>query len=129
MERERAGAGGLGTLPFPSHRSDEEKMIVDLRKALDRIATRAGFPKGYVKLHMLRHTYTAARMQTCNRGRPVAIHTVARELGRSSTDQIEDRYGHLHDRVQEGDPEVVEFRVEHHREALGDRLEALNHGG
>ncbi len=38
---------------------------------------------------------------------------------------LEDRYAHLHDRVQDGDPEVVEFRIEHYREELGDRLLAL----
>jgi integrase len=123
LERERTG--GLGRLLFPAHRGDGEKMITDLRKALDKIGRRAGFPKGFVKLHMLRHTYTAARIQTCDRGRPVALYTVARELGHSGTDMLEDRYGHLHDATEEGDPEVVEFRVEHHMAKIGDRLEAM----
>lgn len=123
LERERSG--GLGALLFPSHRGEGEKMIVDLRKALDRIGQRAGFPEGYIKLHMLRHTYTAARLQTCDRGRPVAMYTVARELGHSSTDQIEDRYGHLHDRTEAGGTEVVEFRVEHHLSQIAEKVEAL----
>jgi hypothetical protein len=55
----------------------------------------------------------------------VSLYTVARELGHRGTDMIEDRYGHLHDRAQEGCPEVVEFRVESHREHLGERLTAL----
>ena len=123
LEREREG--GLGSLLFPSVRGNEEGMIRDLRKPLDRIAVRAGFPKGSVRLHQLRHTYTAARIQTCDRGAPVALYTVARELGHHSLDMIADRYGHLHDRAQAGGSEVVEYRVEHHREALGERLEAL----
>jgi hypothetical protein len=55
----------------------------------------------------------------------VAQYTVARELGHRSTDRIEDRYGHLHDATEAGDPEVVEFRVEHHKEALKGKLEGL----
>ena len=101
-------------------------MLVDVRKPLDRIAARAGFPSDErVRLHQLRHTYTAARMQTCDRGRPVAPYTVARELGHSSTAMIERVYGRLHDRAQGGGSEVVEFKVEHYREELSDRLEAL----
>jgi integrase len=122
---EREQSGGLGSLLFPSSRGEEERMVRDVRKALDRIGKRAGFPDGHIRLHMLRHTYTAARIQTLDRGAPVALYTVARELGHSSTDMIEDRYGHLHDRAVDGASEVVEFRVEHHREKLADRLKAL----
>ena len=133
---QREQAGGLGTLLFPAtvrekkrEKSDEkvpETMLVDLRKPLDRIAGRAGFPEDApMRLHQLRHTYTAARLQTCDRGRPIAPFTVARELGHSSTAMIEKVYGHLHDRAQDGGVEVVEYRVEHHREKLGERLEAL----
>lgn len=123
LERERAG--GLGSLLFPSGRGPEERMVQDVRKAMDRIGARAGFPEGYVRLHMLRHTYTSARVQTCDRGRPVALYTVARELGHRSTNMLEDRYGHLHDRVEEGEAEVVEFRAEVHRSELPERFEAL----
>ncbi|MEX0912248.1 MAG: tyrosine-type recombinase/integrase, partial [Gemmatimonadota bacterium] len=123
LERERDG--GLGSLLFPSNRGGEESMIRDLRKSLDRIGKRAGFPAGHIRMHMLRHTYTAARIQTLDRGAPLALYTVARELGHSSTNMIEDRYGHLHDRAVLGGSEVVEYRVEHHREKIGDRLEAL----
>jgi integrase len=123
---EREAAGGIeGTLLFPSTRAGEERPLHDVRKLLDAIAVRAGFQKGQVRLHGLRHTFTAARIQTCDRGRPVSLYTVARELGHRGTDMIEDRYGHLHDRAQEGCPEVVEFRVDSHREHLGERLSAL----
>ena len=74
---------------------------------------------------MLRHTSAAQRIQTCDRGRPVALYTVARELGHKSTDMLEDRYAHLHDRVEEGSTEVVEFRVDQHKEALGAQGGAL----
>jgi len=122
---EREASGGLGSLVFPSGRGDEEAMLNDVRKALDLIAERAAFKKGAVRLHGLRHTYTAARIQTCDRGRPVSLYTVSRELGHRSTDMIEDRYGHLHDRTEEGCTEVVEFRVEAHKKALKERLAAL----
>jgi len=124
MARERTG--GLGRLLFPRAGSGEgEKMVTDLRRVLDTIGRRAGFPDGSTRCHRFRHTYTASRIQTCDRGRPVALYTVARELGHSSTAMIEDRYGHLHDRVEEGTAEVVEFRVEQWRERLGERLSAL----
>lgn len=124
MEREAAG-GIEGSLLFPSGRGAEESMLNDVRKALDIIAQRAGFQEGQIRLHGLRHTYTAARIQTCDRGRPVSLYTVSRELGHRSTDMIESRYGHLHDRTEEGCVEIVEFRIETHRERLGDRLTAL----
>ena len=135
---EREQEGGLGTgLLFPAVVTEEQKkkaaakgqtvperMLVDLRKPLARIAERAGFTEP-VLLHSLRHTYTAARIQTCDRGVPIAAYTVARELGHTSTVMIERVYGHLHDRAQAGGTEVVEYRIEHHRERLADRLEAL----
>jgi integrase len=123
LERERTG--GLGSLLFPSSRGDDESMVRDLHKALDKIGARAGFPAGHIRLHMLRHTYTAARIQTLDRGAPIALYSVARELGHSSTDMIEDRYGHLHDRAVAGGADVVEFRVEQHRERLANQLETL----
>ncbi len=99
-----------------------------VRKALapiDHIVTRAGFNNGDVRLHQLRHTYTAARIQTLDRGRPVALYTVARELGHRSLNMIEDRYGHLHDRAEVGGKEVVEFLVQEYEKKLGDRIRAL----
>ena len=100
-------------------------MVRDVRKALDAIAKRAGFPHGSVRPHMLRHTYTAARIQTSDRGRPVALFTVARELGHHSLEMISDRYGHLHDRAEEGGTEDVAFKVKTYREELAKRLAVL----
>lgn len=99
-------------------------MIRDVRKALDRIAIRAGFEAGQIRLHQLRHTYTAARIQTLDRGAPVAMYTVARELGHRSTTMIEDRYGHLHDRAPTGGAEDVEFVL---REAATGHLTRGSH--
>jgi integrase len=96
-----------------------------LRKALDRIAERAGFRQGQIRLHGLRHSYTAARIQTLDRGAPIAMYSVARELGHRSTEMIERRYGHLHDRAVLGGSDVVEYRVEHHREKVAEQLDAL----
>lgn len=132
LEREREG--GLGSLLFASvggrprgdTKDQPERMIRDLRRALGRIGKRAGFPEGHVRLHMLRHTYTAARIQTLDRGAPVSLYTVARELGHASTDMIEDRYGHLHDRAVLGGTEEVAFRIEHHEETLKARIRALS---
>lgn len=102
MERERSG--GLGTLLFPSHRHEEEKMLDNVDRLLDRIGKRAGIEKP--RLHAFRHSYTAARIQTLEHGAPVHIWQVARELGHQSTQQIESRYGHLA-RVTERAEEVA----------------------
>lgn len=116
--------GGSGPPPdgllFPSPRT--YGIISDTRKALDTIAERAKLGET-VRLHKLRHTYATARLQTVDGGQPVAMWTVAKELGHSSTRLIEERYGHLGEVRHRS--EVVEFRVDQHREALGERLEAL----
>ena len=59
-------------------------------------------------LHTLRHSYTAARLQTIDGGAPVSVHTVMRELGHSTLSLIEQTYGHLLD-VRHRSP-VVEYR-------------------
>ncbi len=104
-ERERGG--GLGRLLFPSAKGEEESMLTDFRKTLDTIAARVGFQEGEVRLHAFRHSYIAARIQTLDRGAPVALYTVAREVGHKSTAMIEDRYGHL---VRSRNPRSDELR-------------------
>lgn len=110
-------------LLFPSPRRPG-KMIQDFRKSLDAIGKRVGFAEGEVRFHKLRHTYTAARIQTTEHGAPVALFTVARELGHSSTRLIERRYGHLltNRRVRS---DVVGFRPETYEEEIGERLHDL----
>ena len=53
-----------------------------------------------------------------------ALDTIAKRAGFETT-MIDARYGHLHDRAVAGGMEVVEFRVEHHREKLPERLKSL----
>ena len=72
---------------------------------------------------MFRHTYITARLQTLDRGAPVSSWTVAREVGHSSTDMIEETYGHLGQVRHRSD--VVEYRAEQHVTILGDRLTAV----
>lgn len=115
--------GGVGDLLFTATSKGPERMISDFRKALDRVAVRAGFEEGAIRSKALRHSYTAARLQTLDQGHPVAPWTVARELGHSGTVMIERVYGHLGNvRTRR---EVVEFRVERHEKVLSKRLKKL----
>jgi hypothetical protein len=70
-----------------------------------------------------RHTYCAARLQTLDRGAPVSLYTVSRELGHGSEDLVRRVYSHLG--TVRHRSEVVEFRVEQHFERLGDQLRRL----
>jgi hypothetical protein len=65
----------------------------------------------------------AARLQTLDRGAPVSIYTVSRELGHGSEDMVQRVYSHLG--TVRHRSEVVEYRVEQHVDQLGDRLRAL----
>jgi integrase len=108
-------------LLFPSPVTGQ--MIKDWRKTLDRIAVRAGFPKGSVRTKAFRHSYASARLQTVENGAPVAIWTVSRELGHGSDSMLRTIYGHLGQIRHRS--QVLEYRIEQHREALADRLTAL----
>jgi hypothetical protein len=72
---------------------------------------------------VFRHTFTAARLQTLDRGAPVSLHTVSRELGHGSEEMVRRVYAHLGSVRHRS--EVVEYRLEQHVEALKDRLGAL----
>jgi integrase len=109
-----------GSLLFPG---EGGKMIGDWRKLLDRVATRAGWQPGEIRSRIFRNTYAAARLQTLDHGAPVAVWTVSRELGHTSTALVEKVYGHLG--TSRHRSEAVEYRLEQHAEALRDRLEAL----
>ncbi len=112
---EREQAGGIGTLLFPSHRHERERMLDNVDRQLDRIGERVGVPKP--RLHAFQHSYTAARLQTLQHGAPVSVWQVARELGHRSTQMIDDRYGHLAHVTER--KEVVEFiiRPDHEKES------------
>lgn len=122
-------------LLFPSYRTGAEAMVTDWRKVLDAVAARAGelylvvgghrrrAEPSEVRSKCFRHTYCATRLQTTDGGRPVAVYTVSRELGHSSTGMVEAVYSHLGETRHRG--EAVEFRAEGFADILGDRLRAL----
>jgi integrase len=99
------------------------KMLHDWRGTLDRIAVRAGFPKGSVRTKAFRHSYASARLQTLDGGHPVSLYTVSPELGHGSETMLRERYGHLGEIRHRA--EHVEFRPEQHRDVLADRLAEL----
>jgi integrase len=88
-----------GLLLFPSlHRrvrGGDELMLGDIRKALDTVAIQAGWAAGEIRSKMFRHTYCSARLQTLDRGSPIGIDTVRRELGHSDASLVQHVYGHL----------------------------------
>ena len=113
-----------GTLLVPSWTArGEERRLRDIHRLLDRVAKRAGLGAGELRSKAFRHTYCAARLQSLDRGAPVSIYTVARELGHGSDEMVKRIYAHLGDVRHRA--EVVEYRVEQHLERLGDRLQRL----
>lgn len=117
-------SGRKSGLLFPSPRSKEPAMLTDFRKALDAVAERTGlWEAGDVRTKSLRHTYTAARLQTLDNGKPVAVFTVSRELGHSTTKLVEEVYGHVGKNPHRS--EVVEYRVAQHRAKLKTHLKLL----
>ena len=106
-------------LLFPSTHGG---MLSDVRGSLSHALRNAGIDKA-VTLHSLRHTYTAARLQTTDHGAPVSIFTVMRELSHRSIGLIETTYGHLLDVrhrssvVEYRVAEVVRLPTEHHAES------------
>ena len=98
-------------------------LVNDTRKALDAIAVRGGWKAGEIRLHQFRHTYCAARLQTLDHGAPVSPYTVGRELGHGGKSLVEQIYGHLGQVRHRAD--VVEYRIENHRDVLADQLKAL----
>jgi integrase len=121
-----AGESPLGEgLLFSSPRTGA--MLRDFRKPHDEIAEKVGWKAGEIRSKMFRHTYWAARLQTLDNGAPVSPYTVARELGHGGDSLVKRIYGHLGEVRHRS--EVVEYRVENHREVLGDRLTALTGSG
>jgi integrase len=112
----------------PTHRllfpAEDGGMRRDIRGLLDRLGERTGWKPGEMRAKMFRYTYCAARLQTLDHGASVGPYTVARELGHGSTAMVEKAYSHLGTLRHRS--EVVEYRVEQHVAALGDRLDALN---
>ncbi len=109
-------------LLFPSVKNDG--LIIDIRKVLDHVAVQAGWKAGDVRPYAFRHTYTAARLQTLDRGHPVSNYTVARELGHGGDALVKRVYGHLGTVRHRAD--VIEYRADHFAEQLGERLRKLH---
>jgi integrase len=123
-------------------------MLGDFRRVLDQLAARAGFLRPVTEAetgrqrrtrskklmwegrrihpHMLRHTWTAARLQCLDRGQPVSEYTVAKELGHGGPELVRRIYGHL-GQVRHRS-EVVEYRVEQHRAILGGAAPSAGRG-
>lgn len=113
------------TLLFPSPRNG--KPLTSLRHTLKRLLKTLGWTEAKLeKWYGLRHTYTAARLQTLDHGAPVAPYTVAREFGHKGLAMIQKVYGHLGQQPQRS--EVVEHRLEQHLTKLGEVMEALGWG-
>ena len=88
--------GSAGPMLFHSpHRQSGHPSLVDLSKALDAVSLRLGRAQGGIRSRQFRHTYCAARLQTLDRGAPVAQYTVAREMGHGGTQLVNRIYGHL----------------------------------
>ena len=92
----------------------------DVRGAFQSIERWGGFPEGQITSKALRHTYCSARLQTLDRGEPVGLDTVRREMGHSDESLIRHICGHL-GTIRHRAP-VVEYRVAQHLDVLGERL-------
>jgi len=106
-----------GDLLFPSPHLGGDRPLTDLRDLLDRVAVRAGLltpaldpgtgkqrrtTRGRpmwagtrIRTRIFRQTYCAARLQTLDRGQPVSLYTVSRELGHESEDMVRRVYARL----------------------------------
>jgi integrase len=122
-------------LLFPSVSGER---ITNLRKSLDEMAKPCEMEAGEIRTRAFRHTYCSARLQTVERiikpgMRPedpdawdyveVPRDRVAREMGHGGTQLVARIYGHAPRLPYRAD--AVEYRVERHKEELGERLKAL----
>ena len=78
---------------------------------------------GEIRTKMLRHTFTAARLQCLDHGAPVSPYTVAKELGHGGEAKVRRVYGHLGEVRHRS--ELLEYRVEDFAERLGERVTAI----
>lgn len=101
-------------------------IITDVQKELNKIGQRAGWGVGEIGTKVFRHTYCATRLQTLDNGAPISPFTVAKEMGHGGTRLVERVYGYGHVGTVRHRSEVLEYRVENHRDTLGERLAALD---
>ena len=95
----------------------------EFRRPLDGIGILAGLPAGALTTKVFRHGYATARLATLDRGEPVALDIVRREMGHGDEGLLRRIYGHLGTIRHRA--AVVEYRLEQQAEALGDRLTAF----
>lgn len=95
------------SLLFPSPKTLGR--ITDIRNLVDKPAALAGLSTGLYRQREFRVTYISARLQTLDRGEPIAPLTVAREVGHTSLNMVERIYARL-GTIRHRAP-VVEFRV------------------
>lgn len=111
-------------VPYLEERDDDSELLFPnrdgaplgtLRWALTTLEDRTPDMDKHLTLKVFRHTYTATRIQTVERGHPVSLFSVARELGHKGVSRIEDTYGHLQNRrtrleeVRYEDTDVIEM--------------------
>ena len=114
-------SGELDGLLFPSNRFGADVMLDNVDGSLDKIGDRAGIERP--RLHTFRHSYISARIQTLDGGHPVALFTVAREVGHATTRLIEERYGHLVHVAKRS--ETVEYRLDHYTGHVQDQIASM----
>lgn len=95
-------------------------MVTNINKGLDAVAARLGWDPGAIRTRIFRQTYTTARLQTLDNGEPVAVWTVAQELGHTTTRMLEKTYARLG--LVRHRAAVVEFRIRQHGDRLADRF-------
>jgi integrase len=116
--------------------------IRNLRKSLDAIGEMCGMDEGEVRTGRFRHTYCSVRLATVQRivkpGKDpatdpdpyeyveVSKFQVQKEMGHGGAQLVDRIYGH--GLVNPHRLEAVEYKVERHREELGERLRALEVG-
>jgi integrase len=100
----------------------------NLRDGLNRVAELADFAESRVRCYPMRHSYCAARLQTLDHGEPIALYTVAEELGHGSEKMVREVYAHL-GKIRHRAP-VVEYVTRPHEptdpEVLRDQIRAAN---
>jgi integrase len=117
----RRGVGPRERLLFVSERTGGP--VTDWRKALDRVAERAGYPAGAVRTRRFRTSYITHRLLSLDNGVPVTVEQVRQEVGHASYDTIAETYARASRYRERLDP--FEFRVEKYRERLAEKLERL----
>lgn len=115
------GGGPGDRLLFASERTGGR--IGDWRKALDRVAQRAGFRPGEIRTRRFRTSYITHRLRSLDDGIPVTVEQVRQESGHASYDMIADVYARVSRHRAKLSP--FAFRVEACAERLGERLTAL----